>query len=228
MIVHGVWPAVDRSSFLFTSSGWDSWSKIKILDDSFDCQAFYGNKHLALYAEAIESPTAVSSSMHSASVAVPVEDEQTFLERQAKLLQKAGAAMPLRETSNMNALAGTASSTSATSLLAASAASGTRRLSAVTSSADAAKNTSSGTAQNAVLANFFQSLLNKKGGTTPGVAASSATTTGATSLSTGGSGSTRVGAATSLASTTNRPVSRTAAAAELERLRAAAQRPSGV
>ncbi|KND03137.1 uncharacterized protein SPPG_02200 [Spizellomyces punctatus DAOM BR117] len=90
---------VDRDT-VFVPSGWDSWGKIKVLRDGFNCSAMAGEANndgdvkdgglssaRALYESVIVNP--FTEAAFSVEPIVTAESEQSFLERQLELLQNA-------------------------------------------------------------------------------------------------------------------------------------------
>ncbi|TPX56278.1 hypothetical protein PhCBS80983_g04674 [Powellomyces hirtus] len=89
---------VERDT-VFVPSGWDSWGKIKVLRQGFDCRAMAGQPKQAddadvddesgtprdMYESVVVPPSVQDSYM--AEPVVAAENEQTFLERHLELLQ---------------------------------------------------------------------------------------------------------------------------------------------
>ncbi|TPX47848.1 hypothetical protein SeMB42_g03189 [Synchytrium endobioticum] len=177
---------------IFIPSGWDSWGKIRIIKDSFDCSTMAG---LSENGDTIAKRTyedvirRTSSDIGlSINTAITVEDEQDFLERLAEQLQAAGgvATTAATATNGMTSTTTLPSLASTTSLGGESLDDVSAKLAKLAKRPDPSKlktaeqrsssvadilhnasSTDSSAAgsqpsQNEVLANFFQNLLNKK------------------------------------------------------------------
>ncbi|KAG1462702.1 hypothetical protein G6F56_005455 [Rhizopus delemar] len=100
---HAKAQVVERDT-VFVPSGWDSWGKIKVLREGFDCESISegwdeniealadGHKHstgaMGIYQDAIPNQESTIQPEHISVVTV-CEDEQAFYERHFETLQKA-------------------------------------------------------------------------------------------------------------------------------------------
>ncbi|ORE22843.1 dynein light intermediate chain [Rhizopus microsporus] len=195
---------IERETVL-VPSGWDSWGKIKVLREGFDCESLseswdenmdaLADGHqpantsgaLGIYEEAIPNDDLGNQPQHISAVTV-CEDEQVFYERHFETLQKTNDNM--RKNSSKPGLVGPIGVTSAAidltridtnknefgldkSLLKSiTSTNGTSTNGSTTPTSTVASNTipspvAAATAQNGpsheIIANFFQSLLTKKG-----------------------------------------------------------------
>jgi dynein light intermediate chain 1 len=148
-------PNVVEKDLLFVPFGWDSWGKINVLR-SFDCKRFQLGQYpdvanwasvADFYAEVFKNRKHNTNEHGKENFPViQAEDEQQFLEKQHQILVSIGGVSNINQSASKEVLAGvgTASSTS-------------------TSPVPPSAQSQDGS-QNQVLASFFQSLLNKKGG----------------------------------------------------------------
>ncbi|KAH8550106.1 dynein light intermediate chain-domain-containing protein [Umbelopsis sp. PMI_123] len=158
---------VERDTVL-VPAGWDSWGKIRVLREGFDCEGASsewdddiaedgeseGGGTRKVYEEVIPDPEADEQPLNH-QPAVTAEDEQVFLERHFETLQRTSES-PSRPATSPTSPGGPGS-----------------------------PNGSGGPSQNEVLANFFQSLLSKKassgGAASPTPSSTSPTASGRTS-----------------------------------------------